>query len=367
MSPQKGTEVPVRKVSGLETSEEDEQQRAESFEFISADKCPAHLLREITDFLDSQNTSHPFQFPQWAGGKPYLALYRRQGRLCWFAQCGVFYPASRVLRSVRALAVNRGPVADDLDIVESGLRHLVDAATRNRFAFVEIIPEWSGSFAAAAGRMLSESGWQSTDEARTSLRVKLSGELEPLLASFRKVTRYEIRRCQKLSVEVTMATSEKDHEDWIRVYGEMAMEKDFAPEDFGHIRKVLRWLGTEPARGGLLLARKDSRTVGGIVIIRSGTRCWYVWGATAKDDKFSPGHLLQWRAIQWAKEIGCGEYDFCGYREGTQSGTAFFKRGFSDDVVTFSPASRYITNRSRQRTSEIVRRVSLRLQPFRKS
>ena len=116
--------MPFRKALELETTKEEEPQTLGSFEFISSDSCPAHLIREITEFLDSQTTSHPFQFPQWAGGKSYLALYRRQGRLRYFAKCGVFYPASRVLRSVRALAVTRGPVADDLDDMAVSYTHL---------------------------------------------------------------------------------------------------------------------------------------------------------------------------------------------------------------------------------------------------
>lgn len=359
--------MPFRKASELETTEEEQPQTLDSFEFISADTCPAPLIQEITDFLDSQSTSHPFQFPQWAGGKSYLALYRREGRLCCFAKCGVFYPASRVFRSVRALAVTRGPVADDLDDMRAGLRHLVDAAKRISVAFIEIIPEWTGNFAEAAGRMLARNGWRSADQARTSLRLNLGGEREQLLGSFRKVTRYEIRRCEKLKVEVAMAHTEKEYEDWIHLYGDMARDKGFEPEDYAHVRQVLRWLGDEPDRGGLLLARKDARVVGGIMILRAGRRCWYVLGATAKDEPLSPGYLLQWRAIQWAKEMGCCEYDFGGYQEGTKSGTGFFKRGFCNEVVKFLPASRFITSPSRQRTSELVRRVRRRLQSFRKS
>lgn len=353
------------RVSRRATSADKELQIVDSldFQFISASQCPAHVAREIADFLDTQNTSHPFQFPQWAGKGTYLALFRREAELRWFAQCGVFYPAGRVLRPIRALTVNRGPVCDDLDLAEAGLRRLAEAGSRVGCAFIDITPEWTGDFAESAGNILARNGWQPLPAQRSSLRLDVSPDLDQLLANFRKVTRYEIRRSERQDIEVTMAREESDYEHWLRLYLDMAKEKQFVAEDSGHVRHVLRWLGAEAGRGGLLLAHKDGRLLGGIVMIRSGARCWYVWGATSKDNKFSAGHLLQWRAIQWAKKEGCLEYDFTGgeYREGVDGGTAFFKRGFCSDVAHFLPSHRHVISRTRLRVSDLVSKVRVGL------
>jgi peptidoglycan pentaglycine glycine transferase (the first glycine) len=96
------------------------------------------------------------------------------------------------------------------------------------------------------------------------------------------------------------------------------------------------------------------------VIVRSGIRCWYVFGATSKSDKFSAGHLLQWRAIQWAKEHGCLEYDFGGYSEGRSGGPAFFKKGFCDDLVHFLPPHRKIIRGTSVRVSDLVSKFRAR-------
>lgn len=326
----------------------------DSLDFVSGAHCPEHVVREIATFLDTQNTSHPFQFPQWAGRGGYLAAFRRQGELRCFAQCGVFYPAGRIFWSIRALTVNRGPVCDDLDLIEAGLRHLVETGSRMGFTFIDITPEWTGEFAESAGSMLARNGWQPHPATRSSLLLDLGPNLDQLLANFRKVTRYEIRRSERQDVEVRTARDENDYEHWLRLYLGMAKVKHFAAEDSSHIRHLLRWLGAEAGRGGLWLAHKEGRLLGGIVIVRSGGRCWYVLGATSKDDKFSAGHLLQWRAIQWAKEIGCREYDFGGYREGANSGPAFFKRGFCENVVRFLPPHRYMLSQSRHRGSGLI-------------
>lgn len=330
------------------------------FQLVRASQCPADIVREITGFLDTQNTSHPFQFPQWAGTQTYLAFVRRRAELRWFAQCGVFYPTGRILWPIRALTLNRGPVCDDLDLAETGLRHLVEAGNRKGFAFIDIAPEWTGDFAESAGGVLARNGWQPLSTRRSSLRLDLSPDHDHLLGDFRKVTRYEIRRSERLEVEVIMARDENDYDQWLGLYLDMAKEKQFAAEDCGHIRHVLRWLGAEANRGGLLLAHKDGRLLGGIVIVRSGIRCWYVFGATSKSDKFSAGHLLQWRAIQWAKEHGCLEYDFGGYSEGRSGGPAFFKKGFCDDLVHFLPPHRKIIRGTSVRVSDLVSKFRAR-------
>ena len=329
------------------------------FQFFPASQCSALMLREISEFLDTQETSHPYQFPQWSGNKAHLAFLRCNSQLRWFAQCGVFYPAGRVFRPIRALSVNRGPICDHIELMETGLRKLAEMSRRKSFAFVDIAPEWAGGFAEAAEPMLVRNGWRELPGMRSSLRLDLSPNCDQLLASFRKATRYEIRRSAREQVEVTMAQTETDFEDWLRLYLRVAAGKHFAAEDPEHIRRVLRWLAYEKDRGGLMIAHKDGRLLGGIVIVRAGARCWYLLGATSKDQRFSVGHLLQWRAIQWAKEHGCRQYDFTGgeYHDGMDSGTAFFKRGFSDQLIYFLPPHRLATSERRLRACDLIAKV----------
>jgi hypothetical protein len=335
----------------------------DAFEFQRASQCPKPQLDEIVEFLDTQDTSHPFQLPAWGSDKAYFATYRRDRKIRWFAQCFDHYPSGRVMRPIHALVVNRGPVSDDLAVMEAGLRCLVETARKRGAAFVDIAPDWTGPFGDRARSMLEQNRWHQLEDGRTTLRLDLTPDVDQLLASFRKVTRYEIRKSERCQVMVRMASDEADMETWLRLYQHMAEEKQFSAGDCDHLARVLRWLRSNPIHGGLLLAEKDGKLTGGIVIVRSGARCWYVWGATSKNDEFSAGHLLQWRALQWAKENGCREYDFLGYREGSKSGVAFFKRGFCDNVVRFIPASRYVLRPGRYRISQFLARVRRSLQP----
>lgn len=333
------------------------------FRFIRQDHCSSDVIREICTFVDTQNTSHPFQLPQWEGKGACFALLRRSGKLRWFALCGVFFPAGRYLSPIKGLTINRGPVCDDLDILQEGIDRLVEHARNNGFACIDIAPEWEGDFAANAAGMLLANGWLARPAARISLRLDLRPDPEKLLSGFRKATRYEIRRSEREGVEVSMADvdSADDCESWLRLYLNMAMEKRFEADQAVYVRQVLSWLRGDTERGGLFLSHQNGKLLGGILVVRCGMRCWYLLGATVKNCKPSAGHLLQWRAIQWARERGCVEYDFSGYQEAASNGPAFFKGGFGGNVVHFLPSQRYVLSPWRIRVCNLMTRLRSRL------
>lgn len=329
------------------------------FQWVQPSRATAALVAEINDFVDGQDTSHPFQLPQWSGNGSRWALFRSQGRIRCFAQCGLTYPAGRLLRPVRALIVNHGPLCGDPRLFKTALRMLVQESQEMGIAYIDITPEWSGALAHSAGELLVRDGWQPLSNPRSTLRLDLSPSLDDLLGGFRKTTRYEIRRSAE-SVEVTLARDATDHKEFLRLYREMADQREFPAESSEFVLPILRWLASEHRRGGLFLARENGILRGGVVVVRCGIRCWYVWGATSKAGKLSAGHRLQWCAIQWAKENGCREYDFGGFREDASGGPALFKRGFCYRVVHFIEPHRYILSRPRLRAAEIASRLRIR-------
>jgi Acetyltransferase (GNAT) domain len=310
------------------------------FQFLPASQLHHDLVRCIAAFLDSQDVAHPFQFPQWQNASPgaRVALLWKQGRLCWFACCSVLFPFGRRAASVRALILHRGPVCDDQELWALGIAKLTEQARREGFTYLEISPE-----ATRLQDLETEvKRWRIAARRRSSLRLGLGATEESLLAQFRKTTRYEIARAMRRGLEVASAKTDADISQFLDLHQRMAAEKHFRADSAEHIGSVLRWIAAEPTRGVLLLARRENRVEGGIVIVRVGKRCWYVWGATEKRKDFSAGHLLQWRGLLWGKAQGCTEYDFGGLNEEATSGPAWFKRGFGGEVVRFVPPRRRI-------------------------
>lgn len=322
------------------------------FEFLKTQALTPAIHREIEAFLDRQNNSHPFQFPNWTGGQNgdereglYCAILRQQDEIRWFALCGVVFPAGKWLRPIRSLMVNRGPACDDADVMVYGLGKLLEKSRELGLAYVDIDPDWAERPEWSVGNTLCQNGWRLLGENRSSLRLDLTAGNDELLLSFRKATRYEIRRSEQQGIAIRFAQDERDIQEFRRIYSEMARKKHFLPDEESHMTHALRWIVDEKDRGSLLLAFKDATLLGGTLVVRAGTRAWYVLGATTKDERLSAGHLLQWHAIQWAKSHGCVDYDFGGYREGVNTGPALFKRGFSQSVVQFLPPYRYPLNR----------------------
>jgi GNAT acetyltransferase-like protein len=333
------------------------------FDFIASHKLTPALEKEVDLFLDSQDCSHPFQFLGWTQTRRFFgtrsgghcALLRDgSGGIRWFASCGTVYPSTRFVPRIRALDVCHGPVCDDPEIMMEGLRRLLEHGRQLGFAWVEITPEWIGGAAGLLNSRSAENGWEILPRTRSSLRLDLRADSNALLENFRKATRYEIRRSERQGISVAPAYDIAGTKQFLNIYFEMAAKKRFKPDQPKQLQHALTWISQERKRGTLLLATLETQILGGTVVIRAGKRCWYVLGATRKEDVVNVGHLLQWRAILWAKEQGCTEYDFGGYREDAKGGPAFFKRGFCSNVVHFPATLRYTLDPSLGRVSALV-------------
>jgi Acetyltransferase (GNAT) domain len=328
------------------------------FRFCPGSQLPDEKREQFTQFLDNQSSAHPFQYPQWASLGSAL---RTRTYCCWledgiavraFARANVIHPASRFLPAHRALALNRGPVCDDPGLHETFLSRLIPAARELGFIYVDANPECVGPHGAEIQSCLERNGWTMTSSPRASLRLGLCPEPGQLFAGFRKTTRHEVRGAEDAGISATPAVERTDFEAFYDLLEGMAEEKHFAPESRAELRHVWQWISSERMRGVLLLARRGHDLHGGVVIVRAGRRAWYVWGATRKQLRYSVGHLLQWRAILWAKEAGCTEYDFGGYTVGATGGPACFKHGFCDHVVEFLPVYRLVLNDARYQNCE---------------
>ena len=63
-----------------------------SLELYASKDLSEPLLCEISEFLDSQETSHPFQFPQWNARRARFAVLREGGAIRWFGRFRNAFP-----------------------------------------------------------------------------------------------------------------------------------------------------------------------------------------------------------------------------------------------------------------------------------
>jgi Acetyltransferase (GNAT) domain len=311
-----------------------------SLEILNFGGLNPAIQEEICHFLDNQCTAHPFQYPQWSARQNSFVLYRQNGSLRWYASCAPQYPLGSRVPFCNALSINRGPVCDHVDL----WRDVFDEFTRSinkKYVYVDCSPDRIESL--DLDTIIFRHGvWNCMGPKRSSLRLDLRSTPDELFSAFRKNTRYEVRRAERLGVNVRIATSDADVTNFLGKYLDLAKRKGFSPDAPEHLSQILFWLRVEQERGALLLGEYDGMTVGGAVIVRAGNRCWYVWGASQKQKDFNVGHILQWNALLWAKSHRCTEYDFGGYTPGATSGPAWFKQGFGGTPVDFVPPHRGI-------------------------
>ncbi|HXJ89012.1 MAG TPA: GNAT family N-acetyltransferase [Candidatus Binatia bacterium] len=329
-----------------------------TLESIPTDELSPDLSREVHDFLDSQDTGHPFQFPQWAGSRSKVVLLRKDGKIHWLGTFGVQTPLGRRFPWIRALIANRGPVCDDHQLWEAVVEQLAEDMRQERFAYLDVMPEWIWQTDGDHPSLSNQSKWNRIGNQRASLRVDLKADEDEIFANFRKISRYEVRRAERFGTTVSTASTDAEIDEFLRVYERMAIWKGFTPDAIEEVRRIIHWLMASESRGALLIGRVRDAVHGGAVIARCGRRCWFVWGANVREEHVTIGHILQWHALLWAKSHGCTEYDFGGYTPGATSGPAWFKEGFGGTVVHLITPYRRVIDPKRYNVVRVLSRIS---------
>jgi lipid II:glycine glycyltransferase (peptidoglycan interpeptide bridge formation enzyme) len=182
------------------------------------------------------------------------------------------------------------------------------------------------------------------------MTLRLDKAEDELLAQMHHKWRYNIRLAEKKGVVISEWPSKQvPYENldcilpaWYQKLLETARRDKFLVRGESYFAELLRLLGkAEMAR--IFLAQYNGRLLGGILCTRWGSRVVYNYGASGNENRhlmFS--HLLQWRAICWAKSAGAEIYDFRGVAVRGQSdasphlsGLDRFKRGFGAEYEEY--------------------------------
>ena len=222
---------------------------------------------------------------------------------------------------------------------EEGVRRLAD-----------VPPDSTEPAAATVEHALRSAGWRpqsgeggfGVGQPQYVFQVPLAGRSEEeLLAGFNQLWRRNIKKADKLGVEVTLGTAE-DLAAFHALYLETAQRDGFTGRPLSYFRQMWSAMTAEdPQRIRLYLARHESDLVAATTLVQVGRHAWYSYGAssTAKRD-VRGSNAIQWRMMRDAAASGAAVYDLRGITDTLDDndphfGLIQFKLGTGGEAVEY--------------------------------
>ncbi|MCL2110470.1 peptidoglycan bridge formation glycyltransferase FemA/FemB family protein [Microgenomates group bacterium] len=291
--------------------------------------------REEASFLQSwewgvfqENIDHPIR---------RIGFYRAEELI------GVMLTVVEPAKRGRYLTVPGGPIIDweNAALAELAVMEMKKIAREEKCVFVRVRPQIEETNLNKI--MFFKLGFRKAPihmHAELTHRLDLTKSTEELQREMRKATRYEIRRAQKLGVEIKKTTEKEAMERFYQIQLETAKRQGFTP--FGE-KFLAEQLATFAAVGAATLyeAWYEGKYLAGAMIVSYGAEAVYHYGvSTEAGRKVSGAHLIQWTAIQEAKAQGKVIYNFWGVapeeeREHRFAGLSLFKRGFGGEDFAY--------------------------------
>ncbi len=246
-------------------------------------------------------------------------------------------------RRGRYLEVPGGPLIDwtNQELIRQVATHLHELARVHRCVFVRIRPQVSDS--GAVRRDLAQAGFRIAPmhlHAEHTNILSLEPSEDELLKHMRQQTRYEVRKAQKLAIEVTQTQGEAAIQEFIAVQKTTAERQGFVPSP----PAFLTALGEHFAGLHLYKATQNDQLLNLAIVLHYGEEADYFEAASTPESRRLPGaYAISWHAMCDAKRVGLKRYNFWGIAYSSDphhryAGVTTFKRGFGGEDVTYVPA-----------------------------
>ena len=179
--------------------------------------------------------------------------------------------------------------------------------------------------------------------------ISLEGRHDEWLARMKQKTRYNIRLAEKKGVVIERCDA---IDTFYRLMTETGERDGFGVHTERYYQQVFD-LFHPLGQCELFIASYEGTPLAGIMVMLSGKRAWYFYGASNnKERNLMPTYLVQWEAFRYCAEQGCTTYDLWGIPDADEETleTDFmnrqdglwsvyrFKRGFGGEVKRMAGA-----------------------------
>ncbi len=173
--------------------------------------------------------------------------------------------------------------------------------------------------------------------------VSLEGTDDEILGRMKQKCRYNVRLAEKKGVTVR---SWDNLDGFHRMMTVTGGRDGFGVHSLEYYKKAYE-LFHPTGMADILVAEYEGQPLAALMVFAFGARAYYLYGASTDEERNRmPTYLLQWRAMQWARERGCTEYDLWGVPDADEEtleaqfesrsdglwGVYRFKRGFGGQV-----------------------------------
>ncbi len=171
--------------------------------------------------------------------------------------------------------------------------------------------------------------------------VDLRKDNDTLLAAMKAKTRYNIRLAERKGIRIRPALR-GELPTWYRLYKETATRDRIAIHSqkyYNDLLKIMNGNGSKRPRCELLFAEHNGQVISGIIASYYNGAATYLYGASSNRHRnLMATYLLQWQAMQRARELACTQYDLFGIppyddQNHAMAGLYRFKVGFGGDIV----------------------------------
>lgn len=285
---------------------------------------------------------------------------------------GVMLSIVESAKRAKYLIVPGGPIIDwgNKKLVKAVFSEMKNIGQENKCVFVRIRPqliENESTIKIFKDNNCRNSPMHLTADLTSQLDITKSED--ELMGAMRKATRYEIRKAEKLGINIDMSKDEKDIKAFYDLQLETAKRQNFFPFSYEFFKEQFITFFNED-KALFFSAKYEGKILAQAFIIFYGNEAVYHYGVSTEDGRKYPGaYLVQWEAIKEAKKRGLKKYNFWGVaplesRNHRFSGVSLFKRGFGGEDIQYLHAQdliidkpRYIINFIIEKTRKVVRKV----------
>ncbi len=245
----------------------------------------------------------------------------------------------------RYLEIPGGPILDwdhEPDCVHEFMDEIRKVAEQEDCVFVRMRPNIPDSF--EHRKQIEDLGLVASPmhlHAEHTVMIDLRQSEEELLKNMRRQTRYEVRRADKLGIQVSFDTSKHAFSEFYNLQLETAKRQDFIPSTRNFIM-AQHDAFADAAR--IYTATLDGRPLAKGLIIMQNPEAIYHEAASTEEGRQLPGaYALQWRVIRDAKDLGFKRYNLFGIAPPNSpkhryAGVTTFKTGFGGEQIAYLPA-----------------------------